>query len=187
MKALWQFWPGLLADQTCDEIIAHAFRLQGTDAGVGGQQRHDPEIRDSQVRWIWHDHPDFLELWPLVERYFEWANRNAFGVDARFTTDLQFTTYREERLGHYQWHQDTFVESNNVFDRKLSMVIQLSDPGSYQSGDLELDVPQRPCPKALRERGSVIVFPSIVYHRVVPVTKGTRHSLVAWREGPPWR
>ena len=39
----------------------------------------------------------------------------------------------------------------------------------------------------IRPQGSVIVFPSFVWHRVTPVTKGTRYSLVLWTCGQPFR
>ena len=36
----------------------------------------------------------------------------------------------------------------------------------------------------IRDQGTVIVFDSRDYHRVTPVTKGTRYSLVCWTVGP---
>jgi PKHD-type hydroxylase len=76
--------------------------------------------------------------------------------------------------------------------RKLSVTISLSDPATYEGGNLKFDLgPHRgdryhECAE-IRPRGSIIVFPSHVYHQVTPVTKGTRYSLVAWNLGYPFK
>lgn len=76
--------------------------------------------------------------------------------------------------------------------RKLSVTISLSDPDDYKGGNLKFDLgPHRPdryheC-EEIRPRGSIIVFPSHIYHQVTPVTEGTRYSLVCWSLGKPWR
>ena len=73
--------------------------------------------------------------------------------------------------------------------RKLSMVIQLSDPKDYEGGILEIHANEHypPPPDELKRRGTIVVFPSFLRHRVIPVTKGVRYSLVAWIEGPHFR
>ena len=75
-----------------------------------------------------------------------------------------------------------------MHDRKLSVTIQLSDSNDYEGGDFVFDQEyQSPDPKALRKKGTILVFPSPIRHAVKPVTKGTRKSLVAWVEGPKWK
>ena len=76
--------------------------------------------------------------------------------------------------------------------RKISTTISLNDPSEYEGGNLEFDLgPHRTdrfhtCTE-IRPKGSIIVFPSHVYHRVTPVTSGTRYSLVSWSLGAPFR
>jgi PKHD-type hydroxylase len=77
--------------------------------------------------------------------------------------------------------------------RKLSVTISLSDPSTYKGGNLKFDLGPHAdgkryhlC-KEIRPRGSIIVFPSHVYHQVTPVTQGTRYSLVAWNLGKPFK
>jgi PKHD-type hydroxylase len=73
-------------------------------------------------------------------------------------------------------------------DRKLSITIQLSDSDDYEGGNFILDRQyQQPDSKDLRTKGTILVFPSPIKHKVTPVTKGIRKSLVAWVEGPKWR
>lgn len=190
MRALWQMWSDLLDDETCDSIVADALKIAPRDAAVGTQRLCDASIRDSLLRWVHPDNQDFREFYKFVDHYFEWANANAFNVDARFVRNMQFTQYQASRGSHYKWHQDTFLEGGMpeaAGDRKLSMIVQLSDPTSYEGGTLQLDVPFPPDPAELRKRGTLIVFPSILFHRVLPVTSGERFSLVVWKEGPAWR
>ena len=78
--------------------------------------------------------------------------------------------------------------------RKLSSIINLSKPGDYEGGNLEFDFRNlsekssniRVC-NEIKEQGSIVIFPSFIYHRVTPITKGTRHSLVSWTVGYPWK
>jgi len=68
-------------------------------------------------------------------------------------------------------------------------VCQLSSPEEYEGGEFEMQPLHlnAPAQEHLRTQGTVLVFPSFVVHKVNPITKGTRHSLVAWMEGPKWR
>ena len=97
--------------------------------------------------------------------------------------------FRSTKKGHfYNWHKDVSV-NNNTPHRKLSISVNLSDPKDYEGGDLEmknywgsqdLKMPTH----ELRKQGTVIVFPSMLMHRVTEVKKGTRYSLVQWYSGP---
>lgn len=134
--------------------------------------------RKTNVAWV-----EDKELSELAKHYILAANRNAFGVDVDYLPALQFGEYGEG--GFYDWHHDINWENDTKYDRKLSIVIQLSDSNSYQGGDLEFREVEKP--SAFRIQGSVIVFPSYLMHRVLPVTQGTRYSLVGWMEGPRWK
>lgn len=85
----------------------------------------------------------------------------------------------EAPSGHFTWHAD---RTSGINVRKLSFSIQLSDPRSYQGGDLEIF--GEPLGSAPRDQGALIVFPSYTIHRVSPVTDGSRHALVGWITGP---
>ena len=72
-----------------------------------------------------------------------------------------------------------------MYDRKLSISIQLTDPSEYEGGDFEFQNIENPC--NFRTQGSVLVFASHQVHRVTKISKGKRNSLVGWMEGPRWR
>ena len=84
---------------------------------------------------------------------------------------------------------DSYLGSGELSDRKLSMTIQLSDSHEYEGGDFKFrdDITNLPTKEQLRKKGTVLIFPSFLYHSVQPVTKGIRKSLVTWIEGPAWR
>ena len=107
----------------------------------------------------------------------------------------QWTKYSKTQ--HYTWHQDSFPQPTNrpnSWDhglvRKLSVTVSLADGDTYTGGDLEFDLrnnsdssPEIRTSSHARKKGSIIIFPSFVWHRVSPVTQGTRYSLVIWNNG----
>jgi PKHD-type hydroxylase len=96
-----------------------------------------------------------------------------------FGDEMQYTKYYGTNKGHYSWHGDV---GPGVSHRKLSLVLQLTDPSEYEGGELEISIGSRTLtvPKV---KNSLAVFPSFVLHRVLPVTQGERRSLVTWISG----
>jgi PKHD-type hydroxylase len=186
MNNIWEVWTSALSAAECDDIVARAGRYAPQTATVGfaGDARQDEGYRSSVVRWL-----DSHAERAIVDRLMAFAassNRTNFGVDIVAAFDLQFTEYHATQHGKYDWHQDVWLESNRPFDRKLSLVVQLSDPADYEGGAFEFFGLQHPG-AVFTPRGSILVFPSWLQHRVLPVTKGVRRSLVSWLEGPRWR
>jgi len=179
------FWcfKSALTPRFCDEVIKYALEKKETMALTGGQGR-----------WI------YKEIHPFVHQ----ANKNAgWNFNWDFSESCQFTKYKLNQ--YYDWHCDSW---DKVYDqpktsshgkiRKLSMTCQLTDGSEYSGGELEFDFrqydpPQRDEAKHLRKateilpKGSIVVFPSFVWHRVKPVTKGVRYSLVVWHLGYPFK
>lgn len=187
MKDMWAIYPGLIDKETCYNIILSANKIKERDAGVSNDGGVNKEVRRSKVRWVLPENEDFKEVFQFINNKFHEANTDHFGVDIAHLKSLQFTTYAAEDEGHYDWHVDVFWETPKFYQRKLSMVIQLSDEYSYGHGDLEVEHNIIPNRDELRKRGTVFIFPSFLKHRVTPVSMGIRHSLVAWIEGPNWR
>lgn len=177
----------------CRRIVELGSDLPHEQADLEGEDRqiHDDSIRDAVTSWI-APGPDtnwiFTKLATVVER----ANRR-YGFElTAFEEDLQLTRYSRPGA-FYTWHQDGL--DGPVAHRKLSLVVQLSDPADYAGAELELfDVSvdySEPDLTGFHDeigrQGTVTVFPAFEYHRVSPLQSGERHSLVAWVSGPPFR
>lgn len=172
---------GFLTDEEMDRLIAeHAPLLTEGRLGLGNTSA---QIRRSQVvffgpeqkyGWIYD------RLWSAAQE----CNRLFFNVDiAGVEANVQLARYHSSDQGFYDWHTD-FAGIRPL--RKISISIQLSRPEDYDGGDLELlygTAPQR----LDKTRGAFLAFPSFMLHRVTPVTRGTRWSLVAWILGARWR
>lgn len=190
MKAWWQLFSKALSPIDCEELKAHALALPAQQAVIGhGDKPVASDMRRSSVRWLDRGDAHLAPLFARISACLLDANRRAFGVDYFDFMDVQFTEYHSSNAGHYDWHEDcTWKQGCNsqVWDRKLSVVIQLTAPDGYQGGVLELDRDPLPADQ-FRNQGDLIVFPSLLRHRVTPVTAGVRHSLVTWALGPRWR
>lgn len=171
----------------CDRIVQAGLLLPPQKASIGfTQDRVDDQYRVSTIRWF-NPH-EKGELHHTLLYHFHIANRTLFGFDISYGLhDIQFTEYYGDVHGKYDWHHDVFWQNTNAYDRKLSIVIQLSDPKEYEGGDFEFREPMEYNPSMFKQKGSVLVFPSFFVHRVTPITKGTRYSLVAWIDGPKFR
>ncbi len=186
MYNVWEVWSSALTGEECDAIVARAAHYERRDATVGfaGGTRSDLAYRSSNICWF-----DVNAERALVERlmaFVQSSNRTNFGVDIVAPYELQFTEYPASKHGKYDWHHDVWLESPRPFDRKLSLVVQLSDPGDYEGGQFEFFGIEAPGDR-FAPRGSLLIFPSFLQHRVLPVTEGLRRSLVSWVEGPRWR
>lgn len=118
-----------------------------------------------------------------IRHFCEVANRNVFGVDTGNHIDCQFTRYDGDDNGFYDYHLDVSFEGQKpAFDRKISCTVLLNDFDEFEGGDFMLMDK-----KVELKKGSVILFPSFYPHKVAPVTKGTRYSMVGWLEGTRWR
>lgn len=184
---MWQMWPGAVASEHISEIIEAAQKYPTSDPGLGMDGSTPNEnYRNSEIRWM--NASIEQNIVSSISYFARTANRNGFGFDIDFIEDIQFTTYKAEENGKYDWHEDIFWDSYRPYHRKVSFILQLSDPSDYEGGEIQLDptIPQ-PDPQLLKLKGTVLVFPSFLRHRVTPVTSGVRQSLVSWVEGPKFR
>lgn len=189
MNQLWQMWSGALDDSTVNNIITESEYYEPQPAVVGDTDGALQEsYRRSEVRWVDRTDPNSKFIADLFWYYASEANRSAFGFDITMVKDIQYTIYKAENLGKYDWHHDTFWANHTCYDRKISVIIQLSDSSDYVGGDFEIDFQYQPPNKDdLRKKGTVLVIPSFLPHRVTEVTDGTRKSIIAWIEGPKFR
>jgi PKHD-type hydroxylase len=117
------------------------------------------------------------------------ANNDFFNLHISRLNFIQLAEYDASYQGEYKEHHDVFwLNGDPFYHRKLSCIIQLSDPNTYEGGDLEItDAETAPNVNDMRQQGTGIFFPSLIRHKANPVTKGTRYSIAAWFDGPKWR
>ena len=190
LEPKWKSWivetttPLFTPDQ-CRQIIECGRRQKPQQAKVGMNRPEggtDTKKRVTTISWI-----PFKEMEPMyndLNKFIQTTNLNHFGFgDIRITENAQFTEYPEG--GFYDWHMDCDVSmAHEPPVRKISMTLLLNDPSEFEGGDLELMTKGK---KAKLKQGHAIIFASFLNHKVNPVTRGVRQSLVCWFGGTPFR
>ena len=190
MKKWYHIFPAAFSVTECAEIVAESCKIPPVKASVGHGSGNtvNESIRKSTVRWLCRHDEKWLNMFNRFEALGREANGKFFGFNLSHFESPQFTEYSATNEQHYNWHQDnTFVpspEAYTPFDRKLSMVLQCTPKDNYEGGELWVNPSREQKVEGFSEVGSLIVFPSFLWHKVTPVTKGVRHSLVCWHVGP---
>ena len=198
LKNYYWCFQNVLPERICNDILEYGKSLKDEKAKTWGYKDKEltPSIekkldktRNSNVVWM-----DSRWIYREIQPFVEIANQNAgWNYHWDWSESCQFTKYDGSKKQHYGWHTDVGLapnENNKV--RKLSMIIPLVDGNEYEGGDFELNLnnPENEnniiTIKEAKIKGTVIVFPSFVWHRVTPVTSGTRYSLVNWHQGRPF-
>ena len=146
------------------------------------------DYRRSEIAWV-NKTNENQWLYKLLYDHAVTANTNMwqFYHDplASCSEKIQFTRYLESESGHYDWHMD-IGDGDIQSKRKISIVVQLTDPSEYEGGDLQL-MTRKKIITLPKQMGAVFIFPPYFMHRVTNVTKGLRESLVFWISGPEFR
>jgi PKHD-type hydroxylase len=179
------FWENGFTSGDIDQIREVGDKLPMAEGVIGweGEAKVNQKIRKSRTGWMTYQHcPVAYDKLAYIARQL---NGQYFDFDIYgFVEDFQYTVYSADNE-HYDWHMDRGGGAS-CSPRKLSLVLQLSDPSEYEGGDLEFMVGGQPA-FAKKEKGIVYAFPSFVMHRVTPVTSGVRRTLVVWTSGPRFR
>ena len=168
------------------EEYAKTLHFRGaTTGGIDETPNNNPDKRKSKTGWITYN----LDTQTLYDKIFESAANNPWGFDVTGIHDaLQYTLYPADiEDSYYHSHRDAGL---HYWYRKVSMTIQLSDPGEFEGGGFEIEDPGGDgewISTPHIQKGDMIMFPSILRHRALPVTGGLRKSLVVWVSGPPLR
>jgi PKHD-type hydroxylase len=177
-------WSNGFNDQEIDQIISLGELADFQKGSVGGREvGHSDvrtEIRDTDIAWI-QPNPETEWLYERMKQFIARINYDKFQFDIDQMQALQYGKYKEN--GHYAWHVDS--GPNLPVHRKLTLVLALTDPDSYEGGELLLNFsgnPENPHVMKIR-RGDLIAFPSFIPHKVAPVTSGERLTLVTWATG----
>jgi PKHD-type hydroxylase len=168
---------GIFSPEECQRIMALSLHRRQR---AGAMMYAKPNIRKSTIAWIDIQEDSrwlYEKVWNTFQAVNRWFRFDLFGL----VDEIQFARYS---VGdRFDWHLDT--GGGQTSTRKLSMSVQLCDDDEYSGGDLEMCACPRLEPR--RRRGTIIVFPSFLAHRVTPITSGSRCSLVAWAHGPVFR
>jgi len=205
LEYYYWYFQSAIPPKICDDIIEYGKSQQEQIALTGDYDPNtigEKDIKDVSKKRksnvVWMDDPwIYKEIHPFIRA----ANQNAgWNFQWDFSESCQFTKYKLNQF--YDWHCDSW---NKPYDkpnepnthgkiRKLSVTVSLSDETEYEGGDFEFDFRssddgsnQPQICKEIKPKGSVVVFPSFVWHRVKPVISGTRYSLVMWNLGQPWK
>jgi PKHD-type hydroxylase len=205
--------PGFFTDKEVQEFHTYANTLPVDEGRVGDnfndQDSDDSDfnindsIRRSTVKWFKND--EFSLMNKINDGIHEAKEISGWGHEYSYIENLQYTIYQEQenkKGDFYTWHTDAGPDVyDNGMHRKLSFTIQLTDPDEYEGGHFQWLEPQnefnkldsnlqvdlqnsvRTIPFSAKAKGSMIVFPSFLYHQVTPVLRGTRISLVGWCVG----
>ena len=176
-------WKEGFTEEEVEKIVFLEKLMDFTKGRVGAQskQQLDTTTRDSDVSFLTPDenaHWIFERLASITPR----VNYDLFLYDIEAIETIQFTRYTEGQF--YDWHIDSHSVWLN-YERKISGVVFLDDPDSYEGGELEIIVDGSPdrSIKIKPNKGEIAFFASWMPHRALPVTKGTRRTLVFWVQG----
>ena len=175
----------IFSPKQCQMVIDKGMSLKKEEAKVGmGKLEGGLDIKKRITSISWIPFKDMPEMYKDIESTMLKANNNHFGFEGmQLTEPAQFTHYLEG--GFYDWHMDNDVQGKHQQPvRKISMTLLLSDPATFEGGELEIMSKGK---TAKLKQGQAIFFASWLQHRVKPVTKGERKSLVMWFGGPPFK
>ena len=170
---------GKIDNDACNQIIAElsGIAVKNATMGLDGSEENK-STRDTKVRFAEQDYwlsKDFEKFAKEANEVCKWD----YNITGR--ENIQFAEYGPEQ--HYAWHTDTFTLSGNPVERKITVVCLLND--DFEGGKFQVrlyndyDAPL--------EKGTMIAFPSILEHRVIPVISGIRYSATMWLNGPKFR
>lgn len=181
------WWEGAFNEQQLNWLQQQARNVQmKAQVGGGANGVTDLNIRRSGLHWL-SNNSDTSWVFEILGHVVSSLNAQFFKFELTgFGEQIQLTNYDESENGMYGWHVDMGPQTTAPC-RKLSIVVQLSDPVDYEGGILELQPHGNNAIKMRKQRGLIVAFPSWTLHQVTPVTQGSRQSLVAWISGPPFK
>lgn len=180
------YWENGLNENELDWLQKEAMnsfqeaKIGQNEQPIEEQKKH----RRSQITWL-DCNENTKWVFEKLSHIVSSLNSQFYRFDLTgFGEALQLTNYKSSENGTYGWHMDCGGKRN--ISRKLSVVLQLTDPSQYEGGNLEISVGASSLIVPKR-RGLIVVFPSFHLHQVTPVTQGSRQSLVSWISGPPFK
>ncbi len=176
------YYEGLFLPHEINTILDFWEDEKTIKATISGDEKYNDALRKSSVMFIDNIQKNDWIYNKLASLAIKTNNERYWFDLLGFHQELQLTRYSKGDF--FDWHLD--FGAGEISARKLSMTVQLSDEDAYEGGDLQFMVNQK-IVNAPRKKGTIVIFPSFIMHRVTPITKGTRQSIVGWVTGPPYR
>jgi len=181
--SFYAYWDNAFSKEECEKIV----KIGKSKKLISGTVKNEDEnkhknYRDSKIVWL-NPKDDIAWVYERCTKLIISLNERFFKFDLYgFNEFLQFTNYTAPGA-KYGKHVDRAADFSI---RKISMSIQLTDPSTYEGGELCLYDSNKGV-EMDKAQGKLIIFPSYVLHEVKPVTKGERNSLVGWVTGSPFK
>jgi PKHD-type hydroxylase len=183
------YWEGFLTNEDINLLLAQPEWLKMQDGCVGGggdTSVVNNSVRASHISWVSFK-PEIAHIWEKLANAVAEVNSRYFHFDLTgFHEPMQLGIYTEQQQGHYDWHIDAAPADRHA-PRKLSFAMLLSDPSEFEGGEFQVKTTTDEVQTLDCRKGRAWFFPSYTLHRVAPVTKGVRRSLVLWVGGPAFR
>jgi len=172
---------GQVPAEVCDAAVREFQLIESRDATMGtdGEKKEHTQ-RNTIVRFAPEAH------WfggVMYEHALKANHDNGWNYEIDSHEAVQYAEYGTDQ--HYDWHTDTFTLAGNPRDRKVTAVCLMNDPSEFEGGEFQIRLYQDYI--APLQKGTIIAFPSILFHRVTPVISGTRISSTIWLNGPRFR
>ena len=181
-----------LSESQCIKLIKYFESKESKDSELAGT--YDKNLLNKEVRNTRELVLDDEKLTNKLKMVFELANVSTYNYDIKEMEEVKLLKYTQG--GRYKWHTD--CGAKEISTRKLTAIVQLSDGNSYEGGNLEFGITNETGESnytATRTRGSIIIFPAFLSHRITPIKidyskinqHGTRYSLITWMNGDTWK
>jgi PKHD-type hydroxylase len=178
MKWDWYFYKNLYTKEECAEIYNICKDTSSKvfeDAPANGKDLTATVIDRNQFG----NHLD--KFFSMVEE----ANEDVFGFDLYPNSPRSVNLNVYNLFKRYDYHKDAAIKGSTR-DVKLTAILNISQT-QYSGGQFEIFDGYDATVEEINECGSLLIFPSFLYHRVMPVTEGQRITLSAWFSGPNWK
>ena len=195
---MFYLFPRMVKPEVCDGIVKDCMMRNLESAKIinpdRSSSRDDPKVRKTSVYFVPFDRSNKAN--EIAWYFLKQANKMMFKYDLTYFEKVQFAEYKD--AGFYDWHIDSYYKDEPDKTRKLSLSLMLTDPNTFEGGEFQFynggrpleeqgDVTGEQIKKDLKAQGSIVVFDSRDFHRVTPVVKGIRHSVVCWATGAAFR
>lgn len=185
----WHIYEKILDERICDVLLEYCNALEKTPGLIHTKSKINLNYRKNLVGFF----PEHHWMMGVFHHYATIQNFVKWKYDLGGSAPIQYAEYSQ---GHYyKWHADSSGMSVSNVDkvRKITCILQLTDGSKFEGGDLELrlgidtEYIKVFSIKEMRNKGSLIVFPSSISHRVTEIDNGTRKTLTGWILGMPFK